>query len=334
MKIGFIGAGSWGTALANVVSDNGHEALIYTRNKLVCMDINTNNKNISYLGDDILLNSKILATTNLKDVFDFAEIIVLSVPSSALKDTLIKSVPFIKRKTIFVNTAKGFDLESGLRLSDLIRNIIPQDKRYEICSLLGPSHAEEVVEKQLTCICSVSLDDNLAKQIQELFSNEYFRVYRLNDEIGAEIGAAVKNPIAIASGILSGLGYKDNAKAALITRGLKEIISFGKIFGANESTFFGLTGLGDLMVTCNSHFSRNFKAGYLIGVGNDSKEFLTNNNMTVEGIKAVKVLHKILKENSIKCPIIEGLYTCLFKDVKPKELVKTIMLRPLIDENR
>ena len=199
-------------------------------------------------------------------------------------------------------------------------------------SLIGPSHAEEVVIRLLTVVTATSLEFDNAVLVQELFSNEYFRVYTQTDEIGAELGVAYKNAIAIASGVLAGLGYGDNARAALITRGLAEMVRFGLHYGAKLETYLGLTGLGDLIVTCNSVHSRNFQAGFEIGKANDAKIFLETNKKTVEGIRTAKILHQLSLKNGLELPIVNGIYKVLYENALPSEIVKMLMLRPLRSE--
>ena len=215
---------------------------------------------------------------------------------------------------------------------EVIREEIPSDLRHEVVSLIGPGHAEEVILKLLTCITATSIDEEAGRFIQKLFATPYFRVYVQTDEIGAEYGVAIKNAIAIASGISQGIGMGDNAKAALATRGLVEMIRFGTKFGGKFETFMGLTGIGDLMVTCNSVHSRNYQAGYEIGKLNSAKEFLSNNKKTVEGIRTAKIIYEIAKENNIEMPIIESVYAVLFEDKKPNEAVYQLMTRELKKE--
>lgn len=331
--IGIIGTGTWGTALAQVLSDNGYSILMYGHDKKQVQEINSIHKNIKYFGENIILSKDITAVDSLKEFANKTRVVVLSVPTAAMREVLEELKKYLNRETLFINTAKGFDPKTDERMSVLIRSIIPNKLRGEIVSLIGPSHAEEVILKHLTAICSVSKSLKRAEEVQLLFSNNYFRVYTLQDEIGAEIGVAMKNSIAIASGMLDGLGYGDNAKAALVTRGLVEIISFGKYFGGKEKTYIGLTGIGDLMVTCNSKHSRNYRAGYQIGLDDSSTNFLANNSETVEGIRTTKVIHDIAKKNGIDVPIVNAIYQVLYKSVPPSKMASELMLRPLKSED-
>ncbi len=333
MKIGIIGTGTWGTALASVLVDNGNSVLMYGRDLSQIDDINKNHQNKKYFGEKIFLSSKIKATSSIEEFANKTPIVVLSVPTIAMRDVLTKYMPLLNRKTLFINTAKGFDVTEKKRITELIREIIPEKYRGEVVSLIGPSHAEEVIVKHLTLICAVSKSSIRAKKVQALFSNEYFRVYTLKDEIGAEYSAAMKNVIAIASGIIDGLGYGDNAKAALVTRGLKEMIDFGTFFGGKKSTYLGLTGIGDLMVTCNSIHSRNYRAGLWIGRDDSAADFLKNSTETVEGVKTTEVIHLLAKDNGIELPIVEALYSVLYEGLSPSKMTRDLMIRPLRSED-
>lgn len=333
MKVGIIGSGTWGTALAQVLCDNGVDVLIYGKEANQIDDINNNHKNSFYFGSKIKLPHTLRATHNIEDVLKDREIILLSVPTFAMRSVLEQIKPLLgEGKRIFINTAKGFELDTQKSMSTLIREIIPEENRFPVVSLIGPSHAEEVIVRDLTCICAVCVEEIIAKTVASLFSNNYFRVYTNNDEVGAEIGVAMKNAIALASGILEGLGYGDNARAALCTRGLAEIVRYGVSKGGKLETYLGLTGLGDLIVTCYSFHSRNFQAGLEIGKANSAEEFLKNNKKTVEGINTVKTMYKISLKDKVELPIITCLYMILFENRKPSEVTRYLMSRPIKKE--
>lgn len=329
MKVAVIGSGTWGTALAQVLCDNGEDVIVYGNVESQINDINLNHKNSQYFGEDILLPECLKATTSLEFALKDRDIILLSIPTSAMRSVLSSIKEIIgDKKYIFVNTAKGFDTEKDIRISELIKEVVG-DNATDIVSLIGPSHAEEVIVRDLTCISAVCDNLETAKEIALLFSNSYFRVYTNNDVIGAEIGVAMKNTIALASGILEGLEYGDNARAALCTRGLNEIVRFGVSMGGQLKTYLGLTGIGDLVVTCYSFHSRNFKAGLEIGKANSAKDFLANNKATVEGIRTVEVIHRLSKKMDIELPIINSLYKIIYEDVKPEFAAAELMRRPL-----
>lgn len=332
MKVTVLGAGTWGTALSQVLADNGHDVFLYARKQEVVDEININHTNVTYFPKEIILSSKIHAVVSLLEAIQHAQILVFCVPTLALKSLLKQVVPLFKKKMILVNTAKGFDPDKKQRLSDLIREEVPKEKRSGIVSLIGPGHAEEVIQRQLTVVTATGQSLHANRLIQKLFSTSYFRVYTNQDEIGAEYGVAIKNAIAIASGILEGLGYGDNARAALVTRGLHEMVRFGKHFGGKTKTYLGLTGLGDLMVTCNSHHSRNFIAGVQIAKDNGAVNFLRSSHATTEGIKTVETVYFIAQEHHIYMPIVEAIYQVLYQQATPKEVIESLMVRPLKKE--
>lgn len=332
MKCCVLGTGTWGTALAQLLVDNGNDVIQYGIDLAEINDINTNHKNSKYFDDKVLLPAKLKATSDLSLALEGSEVIIVAVPTIAVRGVLKEVKMIIKNKPYIVSVAKGFDPTTGKRMTEVVREVLSSEERKEVVSLIGPGHAEEVILRLLTCVTATSIDLDCAKVIQKIFSNDYFRVYTQTDEVGAEYGVALKNAIAIASGMITGIGLGDNAKAALVTRGLAEMVRFGQHFGGKLETYLGLTGLGDLMVTCNSVHSRNFQAGYQIGLKNDAKEFLETNKKTVEGIRTAKVVYEMAKANNIEMPIIEAVYKVLYEFEKPTESLKDIMRRALKEE--
>lgn len=332
MKCCVLGSGTWGTALAQVLADNGNDVIVYGISKEEIDDISLRHKNSRYFGEQVSLPIQIRATQNIEEALDDARVIVLAVPTFAVRGLLNQILPFLKNQPYLVSVAKGFDPDTLMRMSEVIRDVIPENKRQEVVSLIGPGHAEEVILRMLTCITATSIDEEAGKFIQSLFANPYFRVYVQTDEIGAEYGVAVKNAIAIASGISQGIGMGDNAKAALATRGLVEMMRFGVLCGGKQSTFIGLTGIGDLMVTCNSVHSRNYQAGYAIGKADSAEEFLRTNTKTVEGIRTAKIVYELSKEKGVEMPIITAVYDVIFRGRKPTEVVNELMTRELKKE--
>lgn len=333
MKCCVLGTGTWGTALAQLLIDNGHDVIQYGIDDAEVRDINDNHQNTKYFGTDLYLPITLKATTDLKLSLIDAKVIIVAVPTFAVRDVLKQIKPYLTDKPYIVSVAKGFDPTTGERMTEVFRDEIDSSLRQEVVSLIGPGHAEEVILRLLTCVTSTSQDLKAAKFIQSIFSNDYFRVYTQNDEIGAELGVALKNAIAIAGGMIEGIGLGDNAKAALVTRGLAEMVKFGTYFGGKKETYFGLTGLGDLMVTCNSPHSRNFQAGFAIGKANSATEFLKNNTKTVEGIRTAKVVYEVCKKHNIEMPIVEAVYNILYKNKKPSDELKLLMRRALKDES-
>lgn len=327
MKAVVLGSGSWGTGIAQVLADNNHDITIWGIVEKEVKDISENHQNSSFF-ENVDLNPNIKATMDISCVKG-ADVVILSVPTIAIESVCKQILPYIEKKIIVVNTSKGFHPETNERMSCVIRNAIPEDKLSSVVSLIGPSHAEEVVLRLLTTICAVSTNEEDARYIQHNFSNEYLRIYTGTDEIGSEIGVAIKNAIAVASGVLSGIGYGDNTRAALITRGLAEMIRFGTAMGGKFETFMGLTGIGDLIVTCTSVHSRNFQAGYEIGKANTAKIFWENNKKTVEGVRTAKVVAELSKEMNIEMPIINEIYKVLYEDKEPIQSAKDLMIRDL-----
>ena len=330
MKAVVIGSGSWGTGLAQVLCDNKVDVTIYGNCESEINDINENHRNSKYFGG-IQIHPDLKATTDI-NVVKGSDIVVLSVPTIAIESVCKQIDEILDKKTIIVNTSKGFHPETFERMSCVIRENISEEHLSSVVSLIGPSHAEEVVIRMLTTICAVSLNEEDAKTVQETFSNEYLRIYTGTDEIGSEVGVAVKNAIALASGILSGLGYGDNTRAALMTRGLMEMTRFGVAMGGKKETFMVMTGIGDLIVTCTSQHSRNFQAGYEIGKAGTAKIFWETNTKTVEGVRTAKAVHEKARELGIDMPIVNEIYAVLFENKNARESAKQLMTRDLKPE--
>lgn len=331
-KIAIMGGGSWGSALANLLVDNHKEVLIYDNDLNTVNEINNKHTNQSKLGD-VFLNKEVKASDDLNEVLHFSDMVVLAVPTSVTRIVLSNIKEIIKSKKLFVNVAKGLELKTNDRVSQIVYDEIPEEYIEGFVSLTGPSHAEEVVVKKLTSIVAASENESHAKIVQETFSNEhYFRVYTSNDLIGAELGGSLKNIYAIASGMLDGLGYGINAKSALITRGLIEMKRITVRLGGLEETLNGLVGVGDLIVTCMSRFSRNYSAGLMIGEGDDLKTSLSKMTMVVEGVKTCKTAYHLAKELEIDTPIIDAVYDVLFNEIEPKIVIKQLMSRELKSE--
>ncbi|SJZ87789.1 NAD(P)H-dependent glycerol-3-phosphate dehydrogenase [Anaerorhabdus furcosa] len=331
MKVCVLGSGSWGTALAQVLIDNHVDTIIWGKDENEVNDINLQHKNTKYFGDDVILNEKLIATTDINCVRD-ADLVLLAVPSIAIESVCKMINPLLEKQVIVINVAKGFHPETHERLSVVIKRFMDQSKLKDVVSLIGPSHAEEVIQRLLTTVNAVCENEESAILVQKLFSNDVFRVYRNTDVVGAEIGVALKNVMALASGVLSGLDQGDNARAALMTRGLAEMSRYGIAQGGRPETYLGLTGVGDLIVTCTSHHSRNFQAGYQIGKANSATDFLMNNHKTVEGVKAAKVVYEEAQKQGIEMPITEEVYKVLYEDKKPSEAIRDLMSRELKSE--
>lgn len=321
-----LGAGSWGTALAMVLAHNSHDCLLWSHREIQTEEINKNHTNKKYLPDTILPEN-LKATSDLTKAIEHASIIVLAVPTKAIREVCQDIVKRMKNQKLLVHVSKGIEPDSLKRISEMIAEEVPESMVEGIVVLSGPSHAEEVVLQHPTTIAVASDNMVAAEKVQDLFMNNYFRVYTNDDVIGVEIGAALKNVIALAAGIVDGLGYGDNAKAALITRGLAEISRLGISLGAKPYTFSGLTGMGDLIATCTSVHSRNWRAGNLLGKGSNLDEVLEEIGMIVEGVRTTKAAFQLAQKQSIDMPITEALHSVLFEQVHPKQAVDSLMHR-------
>ena len=330
-KIAVMGAGSWGTALAQVLCENNHEVMMYDLNQEIISDINTNHKNSLFFKDQPLPKS-LKATVNLKEALEGADVVLLSVPTKVIRFVLKDIHAVLNHPVTIVNASKGIEPVTHKRVSEIVAEEIDVDKLSAFVALSGPSHAEEVMVKDLTTITCASTVSSKATEIQALFNTQYFRVYSTDDLIGVEIGGSIKNVIALAAGILAGLGYGDNAKAALITRGLVEIKRLGTAMGGKEETFGGLSGLGDLIVTCTSVHSRNWQAGYSIGSGSNLKEALDKMTMVVEGVRTCEATYQLAKERHIEMPIVETVYEVIFNHLEPKIAIERLMSREIKPE--
>lgn len=319
-------AGSWGTALANVLADNGHRVRLWTRNPEQAEEINRDHRNRRYLGD-APLHPGIRATASVEAALEGAELVLIAAPTSAMREVAGRMRPHLKEGTLVIHAAKGLEEQSLLPMTRLLAEELPQIDPEAIGVLSGPSHAEEVIVRCPTTIVIAARRIEAAEAAQGLLSNKYFRVYTNPDVTGAEIAAALKNVIALAAGLSDGLGFGDNAKAALITRGLAEIARVGKAMGANPLTFAGLSGVGDLVVTCTSRHSRNYRAGYAVGQGMTLDEALAEMGMVVEGVKTTRAAVKLAERHNIDMPIARQLYSVLFEGKSPRAAVEDLMGR-------
>ncbi|KMY50617.1 NAD(P)H-dependent glycerol-3-phosphate dehydrogenase [Peribacillus loiseleuriae] len=325
-KIAVIGAGSWGTALAMVLADNQHQVRLWGHNEVQITEINTHHTNSKYL-PNIELPTNIVGYHSLEQAVEDIETIIMAIPTKAIRDVLKDIVPLVKRPMTIVHVSKGIEPDSLLRISEMIEEEVPASKLQAVVVLSGPSHAEEVSLRQPTIVTVSSKNMKAAEKIQDLFMNQNFRVYTNPDIVGVEIGGALKNIIALAAGITNGLGYGDNAKAALITRGLAEISRLGTAMGANPLTFSGITGIGDLIVTCTSIHSRNWRAGNMLGKGNNLEEVLANMGMVVEGVRTTKAAYQLAQKIGVDMPITNALYDVLFNEQNVKDSVDSLMTR-------
>jgi len=324
-KVSVYGAGSWGTALSFVLAQNGHDVLLWTHRAEQADEINRHS-NEKYL-KGIKLPDSLKATSDLAETVHHSKVLVLAVPTKAIREVCAKIKENLTEKVLFVHVSKGIEPDSLKRISEMIREEIPAQWVEDVVVLSGPSHAEEVVLEHPTTVTAACENTASAEFVQDLFMNHYFRVYTNTDVIGVEIGGALKNIIALAVGITDGLGYGDNAKAALMTRGLAEIARLGVKMGATPLTFSGLSGVGDLIVTCTSPHSRNWRAGNMLGKGKTIEEVLEEMGMVVEGIRTTKAAFQLAKAYDVPMPITAALYAVLFEEVSTNEAAEKLMGR-------
>ncbi|WP_264803630.1 NAD(P)H-dependent glycerol-3-phosphate dehydrogenase [Cytobacillus sp. NCCP-133] len=325
-SVAVVGAGSWGTALAMVLADNGHDIRLWGHKPEQIDEINRHHTNKKYLSG-VQLPEEIRGYSSLEEALAGTQIMILALPTKAIREVLGEIREIRTKPLTIVHVSKGIEPDSLLRISEMIDEEMPEDLLESVVVLSGPSHAEEVSLRHPTTVTVSSKNMKAAEKVQDLFINSNFRVYTNPDIIGVEIGGALKNIIALAAGITDGLGYGDNAKAALITRGLAEIARLGMKMGASPLTFSGLAGIGDLIVTCTSVHSRNWRAGNLLGKGHNLQEVLDNMGMVVEGVRTTKAAHQLAKKYNVKMPITNVLYDVLFNNVNAKDAVDMLMGR-------
>ena len=324
--IAIVGAGSWGSALAVVLADNGFKVDLLTRTKEHADEINSERTNKKYL-PGISFSTNIVANNEIEEVLKNKQQIILAVPSHAMRETAESIKPYLTNETIITHATKGLEIASHKRMSEVILEALPAISRDRVLVLSGPSHAEEVSRRLPTTVVIAGTDLGYAEQVQGLFINNNFRVYTNLDLIGVEIAGALKNIIALGAGLSDGLAFGDNAKAALLTRGLAEITRLGVEMGASPLTFSGLAGVGDLVVTCTSKHSRNWRAGYMLGKGTPLEEVLENMGMVVEGVKTTKAAFFLAKDTGVEMPIAAELYQVLFENKSPQNAVNDLMGR-------
>ena len=323
MKIGILGAGSWGTALTVLLSGNGHDVTVWSIDNNEIDMLNEFREHKSKLSG-VIIDDSVKFTTNIEDAIKDSMILVMVVPSPFIRSTAKLAAPFVSDNQLIVNVSKGIEESTLMTLTEVIKDEIPNCK---VAALCGPSHAEEVGKKLPTTVVAGAYDRETAEFIQDAFMADFFRVYTSPDVLGIELGAALKNVIALAAGIADGLGCGDNAKAALITRGIAEIKKLGVAMGGQAETFGGLSGIGDLIVTCSSVHSRNRKAGYLMGQGMTYKEAMEEVKMVVEGVYSAKAALALGKKYDIELPIVEMVNKILFDDFSCRDAMIGLLKR-------
>ncbi|CAH1197253.1 Glycerol-3-phosphate dehydrogenase [NAD(P)+] [Paenibacillus allorhizoplanae] len=325
-KVSVLVAGSWGTALASVLADNGKEVLLWSRNEEQVVEINEKHTNSRFL-KDISLSPSIIATHSLQEAVQDADAIIMVVPSSGMREVASRIRPFLKKDTLIIHATKGFETGTLKRMTEVLADELPEMDPKRFVVLSGPSHAEEVICKMPTTVVVAAEDLEAAEAAQDLLITRYFRVYTNPDVTGVEVGGALKNIIGLGAGLTDGLDFGDNAKAALVTRGLAEITRLGTAMGANPLTFAGLAGIGDLIATCTSKHSRNWRAGNKLAKGILLDDVLKEMGMVVEGVKTTKAAYDLAQRYEVTMPITNELHNVLFEGKSPQLAAGDLMGR-------
>ena len=328
MNISVLGSGTWGTAVSVMLANKDMNVRLWSYFEEECREIETIRRH-KFL-KDVVIPDGIQVSTDMEQIIEGAQIIVLATPSHAIRQTARTLSKFIAEGQVVVNIAKGIEEDSLLTLSQVIREEIPGNP---IAVMSGPSHAEEVAMRLPTTNVAASEDIEVARFVQDVFMGENFRIYTSEDVLGVELGGSLKNSIAICTGIIDGIGYGDNAKAAVMTRGIYEIAQLGHAMGAKPETFSGLSGIGDLIVTCTSMHSRNRRAGILIGQGRTVTQAIEEVQMVVEGVRTAKAAHILSQKYGVEMPITKQAYAVLFEGKSPEEAVRDLMGRDKKHEN-
>lgn len=327
-KIAVIGAGTWGIALARLLTLKKHEVVVWSAiEKEIDNLVKTG---VHHILSEMEIPEEMQFTKSLEEAVEGCDVILMAVPSVFVRGTAEKIKEYYKDNMIIVDVAKGMESDTLFTMSEIIKDVIPNATAV---ALTGPTHAEEVAFDQPTTIVAACEDEKIAQQVQELFMTDYFRVYTNSDIKGVEFAGAIKNVMALAVGILRGLGLGDNSSAAIITRGLAEIVRLGTQMGCNRETFYGLAGVGDLIVTCTSVHSRNYKAGKLIGMGRSADEAKAEVGMVVEGINMLPAAMKLIEKYNVEMPIVEKVNAVVNEGLDPQSAARALMMREKKGEN-
>ncbi len=331
MKIGVIGAGAWGTALANVLAQKGCEVDLWAFEEEVCSDILETRENKVFL-PGIHLSENLKPSNDLDEVASAKDMLVLVMPSHVFRSVAANLVHHPTERTLIVSASKGIENKTHLTMSGILLQLLPPRLHDRIAVISGPSFAREVAQKIPTAVTVATGDVDVARQVQTTFAAPYFRVYTSYDVIGVELGGAVKNVMAIAAGISDGLSLGYNTRAALITRGLAEIQRLGIRLGANPKTFMGLAGIGDLVLTCTGKLSRNWTVGHKLGQGMKLETILSETRTVAEGVETTRSVYNLSRKVGVEMPIAEQVYRILYEDLDPKEALRILMSRDLKQE--
>ena len=327
-RVAVVGAGSWGTALALVAARNKHDVSMWAREPEVALSIEREHKNPFYLSD-FTLPENIRATTSLEEALKDTDFVLTVVPSHAMRDCVLRMKDYLKPETVIVSATKGVENGSLMRMSEVIRQALGGRSEPRVVALSGPSFAREVAQKDPTAIVAASSDQSACEMVQHNLSSNVFRVYTNSDVVGVELGGAVKNVVAIAAGVVRGLGMGTNTVAAIITRGLAEITRLATAEGAKGETMAGLAGLGDLVLTCTGELSRNRHVGLELGRGRRLADILADMREVAEGVKTTKAIYELSRRRGIDMPITASTYALLYEDKPAAEAASELMERPL-----
>ena len=330
-KIGVIGAGAWGTALSILLSDKGHDVTLWMYEKDLAEETARTRDNRVYL-PGFTLPESIQVTSSLETAVRDKAIILSVVPSHTVRVVSKQFTPFLSGDGVIVSASKGIEIETLMPLSEVFKDILPEQFHERLCILSGPSFAKEVAQKMPTAVALASHNPVIAKKVQAIFSNPYFRIYTNPDVIGVELAGSLKNVVAIAAGVLEGMGYGYNTMAALLTRGLAEMARLGIAMGGNLHTFSGLAGMGDLVLTCTGGLSRNRTLGVRIGKGEKLNDIMSGMKTVAEGVKTARAARYLARKYNVDMPIVDEVYQLLYEEKDPKQAVKDLMNRELKDE--
>ena len=331
LHVGVIGAGSWGTALATLLAHNGHHVALWVYEEDVCSTIRTKRENNVYLPGFVIPES-VVPTQSIEEVSRDKPLVVSAVPSHLVRTVLTKAVPYFDAEAILVSVSKGIENETLKTIAGVFTDILPSSCIGRTAYLSGPSFAKEVAQQLPTAVVAAAQNEQVAAVVQQAFSSEFFRVYTSTDVVGVELGGALKNVIAVAAGCSDGLGFGHNTRAALITRGLAEMSRLGVERGAHPLTFAGLSGMGDLVLTCTGALSRNRTVGVKLGEGMALEEIVSSTKMVAEGVKTTKSAYELSQRHKVEMPIVDQVYAILYHNKDPREAVTDLMGRSLRDE--
>lgn len=325
-RVGIVGAGSWGTALGHVLTRNGHRASLWSHDPAVADQINERSRNEKYLPEHAL-DPALRAHAEMEPAVAGADVVISASPSHVVRAVMAEAADHVPRSALLVSASKGLEIDTRMRMSEVLEEVFGNPRSRDLVVLSGPSFAVEVVRELPTAVAAASRSRENARRIQRLFQNDHLRVYTQSDVVGTELGAAVKNVIALAAGMSDGLGLGNNARAALITRGLAEIERLVREMGGDELTLSGLAGVGDLLLTCTGDLSRNRTAGVAIGRGGDVEQVLGGMEQVVEGVRTTRAVRDLAASQGVEMPIVEAVFSILYEGVEPTEALSRLMSR-------